>query len=191
ATRMLLHAENGFAMKDENSKPLEEALQNHDHVNYFKGTTTALKAAVLKDGVDMKAYFPWSFLDNFEWLDLWLLAQVACSLMQTMADLADILPGGDRTVDSTWLAPNISTSSGININQLIGLSGICERDILQYKVTSDWWVECDWWSLGAIIFECLVSYVLFCSENPSDTYKKIIEWPNYLYFPDKVQKLST
>ena len=46
--------------------------------------------------------------------------------------------------------------------------------------------ECDWWSLGAIMFECLVGYAPFCSENPSDTYKKIIEWPNYLYFPDEV-----
>ncbi|PFH51768.1 hypothetical protein AMATHDRAFT_2683 [Amanita thiersii Skay4041] len=46
--------------------------------------------------------------------------------------------------------------------------------------------ECDWWSLGAIFFECLVGYAPFCSDNPSDTYKKIIEWPNYLYFPEEV-----
>ncbi|KAJ7890543.1 kinase-like domain-containing protein [Mycena olivaceomarginata] len=29
--------------------------------------------------------------------------------------------------------------------------------------------ECDWWSLGAIFFECLVGYAPFCSENPADT----------------------
>ncbi|KAJ7180669.1 AGC/NDR protein kinase [Mycena filopes] len=46
--------------------------------------------------------------------------------------------------------------------------------------------ECDWWSLGAIFFECLVGYAPFCSENPADTYKKIIEWPNYLFFPEEV-----
>ncbi|KAJ7281487.1 kinase-like domain-containing protein [Mycena rebaudengoi] len=46
--------------------------------------------------------------------------------------------------------------------------------------------ECDWWSLGAIFFECLVGYAPFCSENPGDTYKKIIEWPNYLFFPEEV-----
>jgi protein-serine/threonine kinase len=46
--------------------------------------------------------------------------------------------------------------------------------------------ECDWWSLGAIFFECLVGYAPFCSDNPSDTYKKIIDWPNYLYFPEDV-----
>lgn len=46
--------------------------------------------------------------------------------------------------------------------------------------------ECDWWSLGAIFFECLVGYAPFCSDNPTDTYKKIINWPEYLYFPDEV-----
>lgn len=61
--------ENGFAVKDENSKPIEEALQDNDRVNYFKGATASLKAAVLEDGVDVRAYFPWSFLDNFEWAD--------------------------------------------------------------------------------------------------------------------------
>lgn len=61
--------ENGFAVKDESSKPIEEALQDSDRVNYFKGTTASLKAAVLEDGVDVRAYFPWSFLDNFEWAD--------------------------------------------------------------------------------------------------------------------------
>ncbi|KIJ07835.1 glycoside hydrolase family 1 protein, partial [Paxillus involutus ATCC 200175] len=47
--------ENGFAVKDENSKPIAEALQDHDRVNYFKGTTAAVKAAVLEDGVDIRA----------------------------------------------------------------------------------------------------------------------------------------
>lgn len=46
--------------------------------------------------------------------------------------------------------------------------------------------ECDWWSLGAIFFECLAGYAPFCSENPGDTYNKIIEWPNYLFFPEEV-----
>ncbi|KAG1896511.1 glycoside hydrolase family 1 protein [Suillus fuscotomentosus] len=61
--------ENGFAVKDESSKPIEEALQDNDRVNYFKGNTASIKAAVLEDGVDVRAYFPWSFLDNFEWAD--------------------------------------------------------------------------------------------------------------------------
>ncbi|KAF7798374.1 hypothetical protein EIP86_009595 [Pleurotus ostreatoroseus] len=46
--------------------------------------------------------------------------------------------------------------------------------------------ECDWWSLGAIMFECLVGYPPFCSESTHDTYQKIIHWPQYLMFPDDV-----
>lgn len=67
--------------------PLEQAIIDTDRVNYFRGTTTALLAAMNEDGVEIKAYFPWSeypldpaypapinlaltptgFLDNFEW----------------------------------------------------------------------------------------------------------------------------
>ncbi|TFY57919.1 hypothetical protein EVJ58_g6730 [Rhodofomes roseus] len=46
--------------------------------------------------------------------------------------------------------------------------------------------ECDYWSLGAIMFECLVGYPPFCSESTHETYHKIIQWPNYLMFPDDV-----
>jgi protein-serine/threonine kinase len=46
--------------------------------------------------------------------------------------------------------------------------------------------ECDWWSLGAIFFECLAGYAPFCSEDPADTYKKIIDWPHYLFFPEEI-----
>ena len=44
--------------------------------------------------------------------------------------------------------------------------------------------ECDWWSLGAIMFECLCGYPPFCSDDAHQTYKKILglEWT----FPDDV-----
>lgn len=44
--------------------------------------------------------------------------------------------------------------------------------------------ECDWWSLGAIMFECLCGYPPFCSDDAHQTYKKILglEWA----FPDDV-----
>ncbi|KAI8053003.1 serine/threonine-protein kinase orb6 [Syncephalis plumigaleata] len=44
--------------------------------------------------------------------------------------------------------------------------------------------ECDWWSLGAIMFECLVGYPPFCSESAHETYRKIMNWNEHLYFPD-------
>ncbi|KAJ7590979.1 kinase-like domain-containing protein [Mycena floridula] len=45
---------------------------------------------------------------------------------------------------------------------------------------------CDWWSLGAIIYECLVGYPPFCSESTHETYQKIMQWHHHLAFPDDV-----
>ncbi|KAK7682745.1 Beta-glucosidase 1B [Cerrena zonata] len=61
--------ENGFAVKDEDKMPVEEALQDHDRVQYYRGVTESLIKAVNDDGVDVRAYFAWSLLDNFEWAD--------------------------------------------------------------------------------------------------------------------------
>ena len=52
--------ENGFSVKDESSKIREDVLHDTDRVNYFKGITRALKAAVLEDGVDVRSYLAWS-----------------------------------------------------------------------------------------------------------------------------------
>lgn len=46
--------------------------------------------------------------------------------------------------------------------------------------------SCDWWSVGAIMFECLVGWPPFCAEDPHDTYRKIVDWPNTLYFPEDI-----
>jgi len=46
--------------------------------------------------------------------------------------------------------------------------------------------ECDWWSLGAIMFECLVGYPPFCADSTHETYQKIVHWHRYLVFPDDV-----
>ena len=43
--------------------------------------------------------------------------------------------------------------------------------------------SCDWWSVGAIMFECLIGWPPFCAEDAHDTYKKIVDWRNNLYFP--------
>ncbi|KZP20343.1 glycoside hydrolase family 1 protein [Athelia psychrophila] len=64
--------ENGFAVKDESAiaaANVEDALADGDRVHYYQGTTRALVQSVHEDGVDIRAYFPWSLLDNFEWAD--------------------------------------------------------------------------------------------------------------------------
>ncbi|CAM9013349.1 unnamed protein product [Wickerhamomyces anomalus] len=46
--------------------------------------------------------------------------------------------------------------------------------------------ECDWWSLGTIMFECLVGWPPFCSETPQETYRKILNFQETLQFPDDI-----
>lgn len=36
------------------------------------------------------------------------------------------------------------------------------------------------------MFECLVGWPPFCAEDPHDTYRKIVDWQNTLYFPEDV-----
>jgi len=45
--------------------------------------------------------------------------------------------------------------------------------------------ECDWWSVGVIMFEMLCGYPPFCSETPAETYRKIMNWKETLVFPDE------
>ncbi|KAJ7605036.1 glycoside hydrolase family 1 protein [Mycena polygramma] len=61
--------ENGFAVKNESDMPKEVAVKDTDRVNYYRGVTASLQAAIQEDGVDVRCYFAWSLLDNFEWAD--------------------------------------------------------------------------------------------------------------------------
>lgn len=44
--------------------------------------------------------------------------------------------------------------------------------------------ECDYWSVGVIMFEMLFGYPPFCSNSDNVTYWKIVRWRNFLNFPD-------
>lgn len=57
--------ENGMACKDD--KIVEGVIQDDDRISYLKRYLTAAHDAI-RDGVNLKSYFLWSLMDNFEWI---------------------------------------------------------------------------------------------------------------------------
>ncbi|KAJ3348993.1 hypothetical protein HDU83_000914 [Entophlyctis luteolus] len=60
--------ENGCSVPDENNLSKQDLLNDQFRVNFYKGYINSVKLAI-QDGVNVKSYFAWSLMDNFEWAD--------------------------------------------------------------------------------------------------------------------------
>lgn len=60
--------ENGVSCPGESELPISDALNDTFRVDYVKSHLFQLNRA-LEEGVPVKGYFLWSFMDNFEWAD--------------------------------------------------------------------------------------------------------------------------
>ncbi|KAJ1569944.1 Serine/threonine-protein kinase [Nowakowskiella sp. JEL0078] len=100
-------------------------------------------------------------------------------------DLKDI--GTVKNIDLTFSRKDkIATwklSRRAHANSIVGTPDYIAPEVFSQK---GYGKECDWWSLGAIMFECLIGYPPFCSDNAHDTYRKIINWRQHLFIPDDV-----
>nr|XP_043619418.1 putative beta-glucosidase 41 [Erigeron canadensis] len=59
--------ENGMDDPNKSSIKLDEALLDEKRINYHRDYLSNLSAAIREDGCDVRGYFVWSLLDNWEW----------------------------------------------------------------------------------------------------------------------------
>jgi serine/threonine kinase 38 len=70
-------------------------------------------------------------------------------------------------------------------NRMLAYSTVGTPDYIAPEVfgKNGYGPEVDWWSVGVILFEMMVGYPPFFSENPSDTCQKIIQWKKHFSIP--------
>jgi len=82
-----------------------------------------------------------------------------------------------------------SLRKGIHRNRKLAYSTVGTPDYIAPEVFAQtgYGQECDWWSLGVIMYECLVGYPPFYAEDPMSTCRKIVNWKKTLVFPDEAR----
>ncbi|XP_022139406.1 beta-glucosidase 18-like [Momordica charantia] len=60
--------ENGYSMPPDEGKNVEEIVNDFQRVKFHKSYLASLSRA-MRNGADVRGYFVWSLMDNFEWAD--------------------------------------------------------------------------------------------------------------------------
>ena len=77
----------------------------------------------------------------------------------------------------------LSSLSALQAFSTVGTPDYIAPEVLLKK---GYGMECDWWSVGAIMYEMMVGYPPFYSDDPMTTCRKIVNWRQCLKFPDEV-----
>ncbi|KAJ4950065.1 hypothetical protein NE237_026897 [Protea cynaroides] len=93
----------------------------------------------------------------------------------------DAADGGSR-----WKSPHEQLQHWQRNRRKLAFSTVGTPDYIAPEVLlkKGYGMECDWWSLGAIMYEMLVGYPPFYSDDPITTCRKIVHWKNHLKFPE-------
>ncbi|KAE8713425.1 Kinase family protein isoform 3 [Hibiscus syriacus] len=100
------------------------------------------------------------------------------------ASEAEIQSGSERP---PWLMPKEQLQQWKHNRRALAYSTVGTLDYMAPEVLlkKGYGMECDWWSVGAIMYEMLIGYPPFCSDDPRITCRKIINWRACLKFPEE------
>ncbi|XP_022750067.1 serine/threonine-protein kinase tricorner-like isoform X1 [Durio zibethinus] len=104
-------------------------------------------------------------------------------------DIDGCIPDADNK--SSWRSPREQLQHWQMNRRKLAFSTVGTPDYIAPEVLlkKGYGMECDWWSLGAIMYEMLIGYPPFYSDDPITTCRKIVHWRNHLTFPED-SKLS-
>ena len=97
--------------------------------------------------------------------------------------------GGDAAVGGGGGAPSSARgpppSSCRRSSQMWSRVGTPDYMAPEVLLQTGYGIECDWWSLGVILYEMIVGYTPFYSDSPEETAEKIVHFKTSLEFPDE------
>ncbi|KAJ0402815.1 hypothetical protein P43SY_007357 [Pythium insidiosum] len=114
--------------------------------------------------------------------DLLPLTQHAVENEAAMAECIASTADDDGHHDATRTRPYAR-------NRQVAFSTVGTPDYMAPEVLAQkgYGKECDWWSLGVILYECLVGFTPFYADEPLQTCRKIIHWRQTFGFPPDVR----
>jgi serine/threonine kinase 38 len=77
--------------------------------------------------------------------------------------------------------------SRILFGTTVGSPGYTAPEVIQGR---GYGIECDWWSVGIILYEMLVGYPPFAGDENAYTGHKIVRWREFLEFPEGVDAID-
>lgn len=116
-------------------------------------------------------------------------------LCKKMDSRVDLLPVTQHTIDpnqpmeAQGLNPDSSRSRPFMRSRQVAFSTVGTPDYIAPEVLAQkgYGKECDWWSLGVILYECVVGYPPFYADEPMQTCRKIINWRQSFGFPPEAR----
>ncbi|KAM7258269.1 hypothetical protein ACFE04_014010 [Oxalis oulophora] len=110
----------------------------------------------------------------------------------TMTEPMDIDGIADADNQSNWRSPAEQLQHWQMNRRQLAFSTVGTPDYIAPEVLlkKGYGRECDWWSLGAIMYEMLVGYPPFYSDDPLTACRKIVHWRNHLKFPEEPRLTS-